>query len=92
MYRPDGEGPTPAVVMGHGFGLPRAVALYTYAEAFARAGYTVVVFDYRYFGRGEFAVADNVAAFGNERLDGFAGFGTDIAEQVAQRRSLPPGK
>lgn len=36
--------------MAHGFGAPRAVALYVYAEAFARAGYTVVVFDYRHFG------------------------------------------
>lgn len=50
VYRPDGALQTPAVVMGHGFGTPRAVALYTYADAFARAGYTVVVFDYRYFG------------------------------------------
>lgn len=39
--------------MGHGFGTPRAVALYVYAEAFARAGYIVTVFDYRYFGESE---------------------------------------
>lgn len=44
---------TPAVVMAHGFGTPRAVALYVYAEAFVRAGYTVVVFDYRHFGESE---------------------------------------
>lgn len=41
---------TPAVVMAHGFGTPRAFRLYTYADAFARAGYTVLVFDYRHFG------------------------------------------
>lgn len=39
--------------MGHGFGTPRAVALYVYAEAFVRAGYIVTVFDYRYFGESE---------------------------------------
>lgn len=36
--------------MGHGFGTPRAVALPVYAESSVRAGYIVMVFDYRYFG------------------------------------------
>jgi pimeloyl-ACP methyl ester carboxylesterase len=40
----------PVVVMAHGFGAPRAHRLYAYAESFARAGYLVVVFDYRYWG------------------------------------------
>ena len=44
---------TPAVVMAHGFGTPRALRLYSYADAFARAGYTVLVFDYRHFGDSE---------------------------------------
>lgn len=44
---------TPAVVMAHGFGTPRAVRLYAYADVFARAGYTVIVFDYRHFGESE---------------------------------------
>lgn len=35
--------------MGHGFGTPRALCLYRYAEEFAQVGYIVVVFDYRYF-------------------------------------------
>lgn len=39
--------------MAHGFGTPRAVALYVYAEEFARNGYAVVVFDYRHFGESE---------------------------------------
>jgi len=39
--------------MGHGFGTPRAVALYVYADAFARAGYGVVVFGYKHFGESE---------------------------------------
>ncbi|WP_213576590.1 alpha/beta hydrolase [Rhodococcus sp. USK13] len=44
---------TPAVVMAHGFGTPRALRLYAYADVFARAGYTVLVFDYRHFGESE---------------------------------------
>ncbi|MEE2033680.1 alpha/beta fold hydrolase, partial [Rhodococcus chondri] len=44
---------TPAVVMAHGFGTPRAFCLYAYADEFARAGYTVLVFDYRHFGESE---------------------------------------
>jgi pimeloyl-ACP methyl ester carboxylesterase len=44
---------TPAIVMAHGFGTPRAFRLYAYAEVFARAGYIVLVFDYRHFGDSE---------------------------------------
>lgn len=43
----------PVVVMAHGFGSPRALRLYAYAEHFAAAGYLVVVFDYRGFGESE---------------------------------------
>ncbi|WP_297452564.1 hypothetical protein [uncultured Corynebacterium sp.] len=44
---------TPAVAMGHGFGTPRALCLYRYAEEFAQASYIIVVFDYRYFGESD---------------------------------------
>jgi len=40
----------PVIVMAHGFGAPRAHRLYAYGGEFARAGYLVVVFDYRYWG------------------------------------------
>ncbi|MCF8572261.1 alpha/beta hydrolase [Gordonia sp. HY002] len=42
--------PLPAIVMAHGFGTPRAMRLYAYAERFVAAGFIVCVFDYRYFG------------------------------------------
>ena len=45
--------PRPAIVMAHGFGSPRAMRLYAYAERFVEAGYVVCVFDYRYFGDSE---------------------------------------
>ncbi len=55
VYRaePRPAGPAPVIVMAHGFGSVRALRLYAYAERFAAAGYTVVVFDYRGFGDSE---------------------------------------
>ena len=43
----------PVIVMAHGFGSPRAMRLYAYAERFVAAGYVVCVFDYRFFGDSE---------------------------------------
>lgn len=54
LFRPMAAAPDPlvrpVVVMAHGFGAPRAHRLYAYAEVFARGGYIVVVFDYRFWG------------------------------------------
>jgi len=52
LYRPDqsGGGPTPCVVLGHGFSAVRDQRLDAYAERFAEAGLAAAVFDYRYFG------------------------------------------
>ncbi len=44
------EEPRPCIVMGHGFGLTRHCGLLELALAFARAGYAVLLFDYRGFG------------------------------------------
>lgn len=49
LYRP-ATGAAPCVVMAHGFSLTRHDGLPTYAEAFAKAGAAVLVFDYRYLG------------------------------------------
>ena len=51
LYRPDADGPVPCVVMAHGFSATRDDGLPAYAEAFADAGFAVVLFDYRHFGR-----------------------------------------
>ena len=56
VFRPDTSSeatPIPAIVMAHGFGSPRALRLYAYAERFKAAGYAAVVFDYRGFGDSE---------------------------------------
>ena len=50
LYRPDGEGPHPLVVMAHGFSATRELRLDAYAERFCAAGLGALVFDYRHFG------------------------------------------
>jgi len=53
LYRPDGDGDTPLLVMAHGLGGVRTMRLDAYAERFAAAGYACLVFDYRNFGASE---------------------------------------
>lgn len=50
LYLPEGPGPHPAVVMGHGLGAVKEMRLDVYAERFTAAGYACLVFDYRHFG------------------------------------------
>lgn len=53
FYRPDGAGPFPVVVMGHGLAATREERMDAYAERFAAAGMAVLAFDYRHFGASE---------------------------------------
>jgi fermentation-respiration switch protein FrsA (DUF1100 family) len=53
VYRPEGEGPVPCVVLAHGWSGVREQRLDAYAERFAGAGFAAVVFDYRHFGASE---------------------------------------
>ncbi|MDQ2726385.1 MAG: alpha/beta fold hydrolase [Actinomycetota bacterium] len=50
LYRPDGDGPHPIVVMAHGFSCTRDQRLDAFAERYAEAGFGVLLFDYRFFG------------------------------------------
>ncbi|GAA3226993.1 alpha/beta fold hydrolase [Pseudonocardia petroleophila] len=55
LYRPDpdpdrADGPVPAVVLAHGFGMTRDCRLDAWARRFAAAGFAALVFDYRGFG------------------------------------------
>ena len=47
---PDLDGPRPIVIMGHGLGAVREMRLDAYADRFADAGWSVLVFDYRHLG------------------------------------------
>jgi fermentation-respiration switch protein FrsA (DUF1100 family) len=55
LYRPQGADaePLPCVVMGHGWTGVREQALDRFAERFAAAGLSALVFDYRHFGASE---------------------------------------
>src|SRR5438270_10283107 len=47
------RGGLPCVVMAHGWSGVREQRLDAYAERFARAGFTALLFDYRHFGASE---------------------------------------
>lgn len=49
-FYPGPGGPVPGIVMAHGFGAVKEMHLDRYAEVFARAGFAVLVFDYRRLG------------------------------------------
>ncbi|WP_049920709.1 alpha/beta hydrolase [Haloferax sulfurifontis] len=53
LYRPDGAGTPPVVVMAHGFGGERTWRLPAFAERFAEQGLATFLFDYRTFGASE---------------------------------------
>lgn len=53
LYRPEGEGPFPSVILAHGFAGTREIRLDDYARRFAEAGLLCLVFDYRHFGDSE---------------------------------------
>src|SRR6202521_5237222 len=50
VYRPEGSGPHPAVVMAHGVGGIKAGGLAPFAERFREEGFAAIAFDYRNFG------------------------------------------
>lgn len=51
LYRPEGaKGAAPAIVMSHGITAVKEQHLAPFAERFAREGFAVLVFDYRYLG------------------------------------------
>lgn len=51
LFSPDqAEEPRPCIVMAHGLGLTRRSGLRAFGEAYALAGFSVLIFDYRSFG------------------------------------------
>lgn len=52
LYLPAGDsGPTPAVLLGNGFGAEGEFGLEPFLRAFLEAGFACMTFDYRHFGR-----------------------------------------
>jgi len=50
LFEPTGDAKAPAIVMTHGFAAVKEQGLAEFAEAFAAAGFAVLVFDYRHLG------------------------------------------
>jgi pimeloyl-ACP methyl ester carboxylesterase len=50
VFRPDYDGPAPAITMAHGFSGLKYRGLQPYAERFREAGFAVIVHDHRNFG------------------------------------------
>src|SRR5271167_641019 len=50
LFLPDEDRPHPAITMAHGFAGTKAQGLECFAEAFAAAGFAVLVHDHRNFG------------------------------------------
>src|SRR6202047_1069129 len=50
LFLPEGHGPHPAITMAHGFAGTREHGLERFAQAFAAAGFVVLVHDHRNFG------------------------------------------
>ncbi|TMC19959.1 MAG: acetylxylan esterase [Chloroflexi bacterium] len=63
LYRPDGTGPHPCIILAHGFGATRDMLLDVYAERFVKIGLAALVFDYRHFG-------DRIALWGSSLSGG----------------------
>lgn len=49
-FRPDATDPSPVIVMAHGYGAVKEMYLDRYADAFAQAGFNVLVYDNRNLG------------------------------------------
>src|ERR1700687_2046443 len=67
FYRPQGQGPFPAVVMGHGLGAVKVGGLAPFAERFCREGFSAVVIDYRQWGGSAGAPRDELMCRDNAR-------------------------
>ena len=51
LYLPSGVKKPPVIIMGNGIGLEMDFGLPVFAEEFAKNGYAVFLFDYRYYGK-----------------------------------------
>jgi pimeloyl-ACP methyl ester carboxylesterase len=54
LYLPENlSAPIPCIIMGHGFGGTKDMGLESYAVRYQEAGFAVLIFDYRHFGKSE---------------------------------------
>jgi len=86
LYRSSGAGPGPGVVMAHGLSAVREMFLDRYAEAFAEAGFTTLVYDH--FGFGASAGEPRQCPAPSVQLEGYR----DAVAWLGRHPSVDPGR
>jgi len=86
LYRSSGAGPGPGVVMAHGLSAVREMFLDRYAEAFAEAGFTTLVYDHFGFGASDGEPRQCPAP--SVQLEGYR----DAVAWLARHPSVDPGR
>jgi dienelactone hydrolase len=80
FYQPEGQGPFPAVVMGHGLGGVKVGGLASFAERFCEEGFAAVVIDYRQWGGSDGQQPRDELNVPRQREDYSAGIGWAAAQ------------
>ena len=83
FYQPEGLGPFPAVVMGHGLGAVKVGGLASFAERFCQEGFAAVVIDYRQWGGSDGQQPRDELNVPRQREDYSAAFGWAAAQPNA---------
>jgi pimeloyl-ACP methyl ester carboxylesterase len=87
VYRPEGAGPHPAIVMAHGFAAVKAGGLAPFAGRFCREGFTAIAFDYRHWGGSDGQPRDEVSVPG-QREDYRAVIDWAVADPATDERQV----
>jgi fermentation-respiration switch protein FrsA (DUF1100 family) len=87
VYRPEGSGPHPAVVMAHGIGGIKAGGLAPFAERFREEGFAAIAFDYRNFG-GSGGQPREVLSVPRQRADYSTVIGWAVEQPYIDRRQI----
>jgi dienelactone hydrolase len=87
LYLPDGDGPHPAVVMGHGFAAVKAGGLQPFAERFRGEGFAAIVLDYRQWGSPDRQPRD-VVSVPRQREDYRTAIGWAVEHPLIDRRRI----
>src|SRR5258707_3860659 len=87
VYKPEGSGPHPVVVMAHGIGGIKAGGLAPFAERFRDEGFVAIAFDYRNFG-GSGGQPREVLSVPRQRADYSAVIGWAVKQTFIDPRQI----
>jgi dienelactone hydrolase len=87
LYLPEGDGPHPAVVMGHGLAAVKAGGLQPFAERFQGEGFAAIVLDYRQWGSSDGQPRD-VVSVPRQREDYRSAIGWAVEHPLIDTRRI----